>query len=140
MTSSTDLSRESSQDGLSRNPSQDSLPTPSSVLSATDLTPTASKTVPRHQLTAELSGLYSEIIAAKLWKVAEEYLNNGVSLPPDVLLRLSHLVNYSNRIIRTLHLITLSGLQKMERLQDTTIPRRSISGRAAFSPGVCTAF
>ncbi|UKZ91506.1 uncharacterized protein TrAFT101_006483 [Trichoderma asperellum] len=77
MTSSTDLSRESSQDGLSRNPSQDSLPTPSSVLSATDLTPTASKTVPRHQLTAELSGLYSEIIAAKLWKVAEEYLNNG---------------------------------------------------------------
>jgi hypothetical protein len=85
MASSTDLSRDSSQDGLSRKPSQDSPPTPSSVLSATDLTTTASKTVPCHQLAAELSGLYSEVIAAKLWKAAEEYLENGVSLPLNVL-------------------------------------------------------
>jgi hypothetical protein len=85
MASSTDLSRDSSQDGLSRNPSQDSPPTPSSVLSATGVTTTASKILPRHQLAVKLSGLYSEIIAAKLWKVAEEYLEDGVSLPLDVL-------------------------------------------------------
>lgn len=84
MTSSTDLSRDSSHDGLSRYPSKESLPTPSSVLSSTDLTPKASKTVPRHWLAAELSGLYSETIAAKLWKVAEEYLEDGVSLPLDI--------------------------------------------------------
>lgn len=84
MASSTDPSRDSSQDGLSRNPSRDSPPTPSSILSATNLPTTASKTVPRHQLAAELSGLYSEAIAAKLWKVATEYLEDDVSLPLDV--------------------------------------------------------
>lgn len=81
MASSTDPSRDSSQDGLPRDLSRDSPPTPSSILSATNLTATADRTVPRHHLAVELSGLYSEIIAAKLWKVAEEYLEDDVSLP-----------------------------------------------------------
>ncbi|UKZ57213.1 hypothetical protein TrVGV298_011065 [Trichoderma virens] len=77
MASSTDSSRGSPRGGLSRRDSQDSLPTSPSVLSMDDSKPNISKISPLRQLATQLSGLYSEDIGAKLWKVASQLLEDG---------------------------------------------------------------
>ncbi|RFU81288.1 unsaturated glucuronyl hydrolase [Trichoderma arundinaceum] len=71
MASSTGSSR------LSRRPSQDSLPISSSASSTNDSKSIGNKITPRHRLSAELAGLYSGAICAKLWKVAVQRLEDG---------------------------------------------------------------
>lgn len=79
MASSTDSSRGSPRDGLSRHDSEDSLPTSPSVLSMDDSKSHIRKTLSPNHLATRLAGLYSEAIGAKLWKVASERLEDGVS-------------------------------------------------------------
>jgi hypothetical protein len=94
---------------------------------------------PRHQIAAELHGLFSEAVTAKILKVAIELLDNDVS--NNQRLRISTKSTENNQPSRRKPLKSIqNGPQKMELILGNTIVERWLSGLVVFSLAVYTAY